>query len=292
MNNITSNNECKISLENYDVMEDCLFFKILGEVGNELQQKGLLEALGIKIYGKIRVLDPKIAEEIIESKTSILDCHIKTNCGKLIDIEMQKARPTDFIEKIMAYMGKMVTSTLLKGKNYLTMNEVISVIITDFNFLKSPLYHNLISLRTNNSQIDEEFTDIIKIHTIEMPKFREIKKYLNHEDIKLNKEYQYLIFLDSETSHEERKEIVKMGDEGLAASLQKIEEALQDADAFDAYMTIKIEEMHQENVMNAKKEEGKEERNIEIATNLKNKGIPLEIISETTGMPISKIKKL
>jgi len=129
-----------------------------------------------------------------------------------------------------------------------------------------------------------------------MPKFREIKKYLNNKDIYLNKEYQYLIFIDNETTHEERKEIVKMGDEGLVASMKKIEEALQDPDAFDTYMTIKIEQMHQENVMRENLEKGMkkgiEKGKEETAVKLKNKGISLEIIAETTGMPLSKIKKL
>ena len=35
-----------------------------------------------------------------------------------------------------------------------------------------------------------------------------------------------------------------------------------------------------------------DEKKLEIAIKLKNKGIPLEIISETTGLSIEKIKKL
>ncbi|MBZ9571062.1 hypothetical protein KQY27_05860 [Methanobrevibacter sp. TMH8] len=37
---------------------------------------------------------------------------------------------------------------------------------------------------------------------------------------------------------------------------------------------------------------GIEEEKISIAKNLKNKGISLEIISQTTNLPLSKIKKL
>ena len=99
-----------------------------------------------------------------------------------------------------------------------------------------------------------------------------------------------------------------MGDKGLEASMQKIEEALQDPDAFDTYMTIKIEKMHQENMMNEREEKGikigeekgikigeekgKEEKELEIANNLKIEGFPLEIIAKTTGIPLSKVKNL
>ena len=37
---------------------------------------------------------------------------------------------------------------------------------------------------------------------------------------------------------------------------------------------------------------GAEKKEIEIAKNLKNKGFPLEIIAETTGLTLEKIKKL
>ena len=37
---------------------------------------------------------------------------------------------------------------------------------------------------------------------------------------------------------------------------------------------------------------GKKEENLKIAKNLKNKGIPIETISEATGIPLSKVKEL
>ena len=40
------------------------------------------------------------------------------------------------------------------------------------------------------------------------------------------------------------------------------------------------------------KEEGREERELEIAKNFKNEGIPFETIAKATGLPLEKIKKL
>lgn len=40
-----------------------------------------------------------------------------------------------------------------------------------------------------------------------------------------------------------------MGDGDLAKAIKRIEESLQDEDAFDIFMTYRIEEMHQENII-------------------------------------------
>lgn len=90
-----------------------------------------------------------------------------------------------------------------------------------------------------------------------------------------------------------------MGDKGLKASMECLENALQNG-AFDRYFYQKLNEFHQENVMNERIEkgklegrlEGKEEEKLEIAINLKNEGIPIEIIAKTTELPISEVKKL
>ena len=81
--------------------------------------------------------------------------------------------------------------------------------------------------------------------------------------------------------------------------MKNLELALQNG-AFDAYFLEKLDEMHQENVMQEKlekgikigREKGKEEEKLKIAIKLKNEGVPLEIIAKTSEIPLSKIKKL
>lgn len=93
------NSKDKPTLENYEAMDDFLFFKYMGEEGNELQQKGLLEALGITIEGKIKPMNPKISPHNKKGKTSILDCYIETDCDKRINIEVQRQEVEDFVGK-------------------------------------------------------------------------------------------------------------------------------------------------------------------------------------------------
>jgi len=255
------------TLDTYDSMEDFIFSIYMAGEGNEPQQKGLIEALDIAIEGKIIPLDTKMPPDIKGKKGSVFDCRLKTTCRKKINIECQQSHTSDFEARLLVYGAKMITSSLGKGKNYNKTKNAIVIAICNFDFLKSPLYHNIITLNTKNHNTHEEFTDKIQIHIIEMTKFRELpiykkaKKYLknknNKEPIEISKGLQYLLFIDSETSHEEKKEIAKMGDEGLSTAIKRIEEALQDEDAYDAFMTYRIEEMHQENIMEEKRKEKK-----------------------------------
>ena len=312
-----SSNLEKPTLENYNAMDDFLFFKYMGEEGNEKQQKGLSEALGISITGKIKSINPKVPPDNKEGKTSILDCYIETENAK-IDIEAQRQEVEDFMEKIIAYVIKMLITSLKKGKNYSIMKKAIAIIICDFNFLKSPLYHNIIDLRNRDIKINEQLTDKIELHFIEMPKVRKlpmykiIKKYLKSKNNKINititKEFQYLLFMDSEITHSERKEIVKMGDEGLKDAIEKIELAFQDNEALDAYLTQKIEEISLENRLNIREKRGEErgekrgeergEQNgikkgiKETAKRLKNMGLSIEEIAKATDLTPEMIEKL
>ena len=89
---------------------------------------------------------------------------------------------------------------------------------------------------------------------------------------------------------------------------KKAERVLQDRSGYLAYIKAdqaerdriaQIEYGRQEGIEIGRKEgrkegreKGREEVNIEIAKNLKNEGVSLELIAETTGLPLSKVKKL
>lgn len=241
-----------------------------------------------------------MSSDKIKGKQSELDLRIITSCEKDINIEVQKQKTEDFLERLIIYCCKRAIEPIGKGKNYKSIKKVIAVAICKYSFLKSLKYHNIFHTRNSNIYIHEKLIDKIEIHIIEMEKFRKENIYEEHEaknsiktiiktkkDLTNNRKHQYLAFIDDETTHKERKEIVKMGDEGLKSSMKCLELALQNG-AFDEYFYQKMNEFHQENVMNEKLEKGK----VEIALKLKNKGIPLDIIAETTELPISKIEKL
>jgi len=96
-------------------------------------------------------------------------------------------------------------------------------------------------------------------------------------------------------------------DEGLKLAVKKIEEALQDDNAVRIYHKLAWEEMVSENkerLIQEKIEEGREEgmekgiekgeenRNIKIATRMKNVGIPVKTIAKCTDLSKEFIENL
>ena len=88
-------------------------------------------------------------------------------------------------------------------------------------------------------------------------------------------------------------------DEGLKASVKKIEEALQDENALRLYYKLEWEEISKQIEKKRKKEEKKKERekgeensNIKIATQMKNDEIPVKTIAKYTNLSKEFIERL
>jgi len=294
------------TLDTYKAMGDFMFSKyMVGEV-NVVQQREFLEIVGINITGEIISIDTNMLPDIDGKKSSRFDCHLKTTCNKKINIEVQQEKEEDFKNRLVHYLSKTLTTSLNKGDDYDFSDKAIGVAICDFPLTESKSYHTTFTIKNSNPNSDEEFTDIMEIHILKMPKFRKmpmyklIKNYLKKKKqkqyITILKEFQYLFFLDNKASHEERKEIVKMGNEGLNIAIKRIEEALQDEDAYDLYMNQRIEEIHQNNVIKQEKtksrKEGMEEGIIITATKMKNMGISIDDIAKITNLTHKFIKTL
>jgi len=65
--------EEEITLDNYNSLNDYLFFKYMCEDGNEKLQKTFLKAIGVPIKEELNIKNETIAPEIINRKKCILD---------------------------------------------------------------------------------------------------------------------------------------------------------------------------------------------------------------------------
>lgn len=100
-----------------------------------------------------------------------------------------------------------------------------------------------------------------------------------------------MILLNKNSPKELVDKVIKM--DKIANNIyKKTGHVLQDRAEYLTYIRAEQAELDKKAQMKYREEKGKEEKEVEIAINLKNKGISLEIIAETTGMSISRIKKL
>ncbi|MDR2967751.1 MAG: Rpn family recombination-promoting nuclease/putative transposase [Methanobacteriaceae archaeon] len=280
-------------MKNFDPLNDFLFSKFMGSEGceNILLSffNSIFKEVGIKRIESIDIIDNKfLSADIKGNKSCILDLRSKANDGRRINLELQNRNTYHFIKRSILYIAREISNSAKEG-NFNSLKPHILINLLNFNFCKESDYNakfNIIDIRNINCI----YSNLITIINIDLVVFRRLK----NKDFN-NPLHRWLIFLDKNSPKKLVKKVIWMDDDIKLAD-KKIKEALSDEQALHDYYMRDLAKMEYISDMETSKEkgkkEGKREEKIEIASKLKNKGIPLEIIAETTNIPISKIKKL
>ncbi|MDR0935588.1 MAG: Rpn family recombination-promoting nuclease/putative transposase [Oscillospiraceae bacterium] len=150
---------------------DLLFKWIFGdERDNSALTAFLIAVLDIpkEAYAEIEILNPFFNPEYDDDKIGILDIKVKTKQGEIIDIEIQVAKTANMTERVIFYIAKMITEQINSGDDYQKIKRVISIIITDHKLNDNTSYHHKYTLY--DKQNAAEFTNLIEVHTLELPK--------------------------------------------------------------------------------------------------------------------------
>ncbi|MDR2624323.1 MAG: hypothetical protein LBC39_07170 [Methanobrevibacter sp.] len=149
------------------------------------------------------------------------------------------------------------------------------------------------------------YIQYLTIYNLNVLSFRKIKKDLN------NPLHRWLIFFDIRSTDKILKKVIEM-DEDIKLADKKFNELLADEEVFHDYQMRQLAKMELEGELNHSKEEGKmegikkgkiegikegkikveKEKSIEIAIKLLKKGIDLNLVSEVTKLPVSKLQNL
>jgi predicted transposase/invertase (TIGR01784 family) len=125
-------------------------------------------------YDSVTIVDPHLNAEYEGDKIGILDVRLKTKSGKIINIEMQMKSHPFMRERIVLYLAKMLARQLKKKESYSRLKKVISIVITNFNLMRGKgdktICHNRFTL--NSELTKSRFSDIVEVHTLELPKTR------------------------------------------------------------------------------------------------------------------------
>ena len=172
---------CKYSL--LDPKTDFIFKLIFG---NEKRPNILISFLNavIKPVNKITSVEIKntdLEKKHIEDKFSRLDVKAITSNNEVVNIEIQLKDEKNMIKRSLYYLSRMYTNQLSEGENYRELPRTVAINILRFNYLKEKNFHN--AYRFKNIKNDNELTDIMEIHFIELPKFNENKEGKEVEQI-------------------------------------------------------------------------------------------------------------
>jgi predicted transposase/invertase (TIGR01784 family) len=113
-------------------LNDYLFFKVMGEKGDEEQLCAFLNAvLGRQGQDAVETLEivenRAISAEVIGDKTSILDVRARTGRGELVNIEVQLRNLGNMDRRSLFYWSLEFSRGLEAGQDYRETPNVIAI---------------------------------------------------------------------------------------------------------------------------------------------------------------------
>ena len=277
----------KLNLKN-----DVVFKAFFSRKGNEKFLIDFLEALL-----KIKIKEIQIREEVnleqlaVYEKGGRLDLQAVLDSGVIVNIELQLRNEYNIEQRTTYYSSKVISRETERGADYEDIKKVIMINILNYNILNFSEYISETSIVLDKHR-EYEVLKGIKWYFIELPKFRKSNPDMNE---KLN---QWLALIDDSDRGmikvaEEKNETLKKarvemnyltGDEEVRRLAELREKWEMDRVSAINYAERKGEERG--------KKLGKKERNIEIAKEMKNKKIELELIAEIRKLTVEEVEKL
>ncbi|MDR2966607.1 MAG: Rpn family recombination-promoting nuclease/putative transposase [Methanobacteriaceae archaeon] len=278
----------------FDPMNDFLFSKFMGSEGCEKILlsffNSVFQEVGIKVMESVDIVDNKfISADIKGNKSCILDLRSVDSYQRKVNMELQNRDSYHFVKRSMLYIAREISSSAKEG-NFKSLTPHVLINLLNYNFCKGSAYSakfNIVDIKN----IDCVYSDLITIVNVDMVAFRRLKKNIDLN----NPLHRWLIFFDKQRPKKIVNKVISM-DDNIKLAEKKIKEVLSDEQALHDYYMRELAKMEYISDMETSKEKGmkkgKKEEKLEIASKLKSKGISLEIIAETTNIPISKLKKL
>lgn len=278
-----------------DPKTDFIFKKIFGSEENADILISFLNAI-FKSEDKIKTVkieNTDIEKSYLEDKFSRLDIKATTNRNEKINIEIQLRNERNMIKRTLYYWSKVYEEQLEEGKNYSTLNRTVCINILNFNYLKNDKFHS--RFRLKDTSTNDELTDIIEIHFIEIPK-------LSDESGEKDMLTSWVQFL----KNPESKRVRNLEDDvkEIRSAKEKLVEISADKKQRELYEMRKKIVHDRINALDSAREDGIEqgiEQGMEIglekakaniAKNLSSLNIDIDTIVKASGLSLEEINKL
>lgn len=230
-------------------------------------------------------------------KMSILDikAEIEIKTGRqLVNIEMQVNNEGNIEKRSVYYLSKNISMQLKKREEYQEIVPTIIICITNFKFLNRNSYHSVVRLKFDKiieetyvyqgyEEEQENLTDIIEMHFIELPKFID-----KAPGVKTKLEQ----WLWAITGKEDKIEMAKSKNSRVKEAMELVEEILMDPKEREIYEEIEKARKDYSSGLRYAKEKGEKSKAIEIAKRMLREKNDIEYISKITGLTEEEIKKI
>jgi len=284
-------------------LNDFLFFKVMGEKGDEPQLLGFLNAVlgrsGKEPIESVEIMEDKtFIKDILDGKSCILDVLAVLQDGTKVNIEVQLSNQYNMERRSLFYWSRVYFKSLDEGQDYRELPNVIAINIVDFDYLPGENFHTCFHLRedTDPSII---LSPVLEIHFVNMVKWRRQREKDLADPL-----HRWLTWFNEKSPPELIEEVLSM-DTAIKAAYEKFGFATQrDFDVWDYNRRREKAHLDMVSRLNYAKEEGEEigrqagqqigqkEKALEIARNLLAKGSSPEFVHDITGLDVETIAGL
>ena len=261
---------------------DVVFRMLFGEQKHERITKDVIEEKVEKIELE---KTPYLWGNQADDKLGIIDVRATINDKNPIDIEMQILNNHDIEKRILFYWSKLYLKQIDRGEDYKKLNRSISIIFLDYEIeklKKLPIHTKWQIMNDKNGKTI--LTEDLEIHIIEIPK---INRMLENGKLK-----KWILFLENPEGEETKRMAEK--EKEIKEAIETLEDISSDEEK------ERIAELRQKYIMDRTSEirtakeigvkEGMKKGIKDVAKKMLQKDIPMEIISELTGLTEEEIK--
>lgn len=221
-------------------------------------------------------------------RKAIFDLYCIGQSGERFIVEVQKAKQNYFKDRSIYYSSFPIQEQAKKGDWDFKQDPVYTVGILDFIFDDHKNEDELLHLIELKNQRCEVFYDKLKFIYIELPKFKKTQEELEDHFEKWLYVFRHLSELQDRPQQLQDRIFQKLFDTAEIAKFSPEEREAYE-ESLKYYRDIKnvVDTSREEGI-----EEGKEERTLEIARELKKNGIPIDMIVKSTGLSKKEIEEL
>lgn len=296
-------------LKYLDPKNDAAFKKIFGsEQNKDILMHFLNDVLGSFREVPIVEIDflPTILQpENREQKTSLIDVLCKDTKGAKYIIEMQTASTKDFKKRAQHYASKVYGNQARMGRDYQDLKEVIFLAIVDCVIFPNKVHYKSDHIILDKKTYEHDLKDFF-FTFIELPKFKKTKEEL----FSMEEKWCYFFKHAQETAEEDFERIVGK-DSIIYKAYQALDQFNWTQGELTEYDAIQISEMNRradsaalnEKIDEALErgleqglakglEQGLTKAKMEIAKNLLQKGIGIDVIAQCSELSKKQIEDL
>lgn len=221
-------------------------------------------------------------------RRSLLDIKCTDQSGKVYIVEMQNKSQDHFLNRAQCYASHAYVSQAIRGATHAGLMPVILLVLTKHKLFDDNIdcisYHTTIESKTK-----KRYLFALSYVFIELPKF-------NKADSELSSNEDAWLHFFARWS-QDKEPPATIGDQQVLDAYKAIEQFNWSEAEYDAYFRARLASEADDLEVEGKvakgrekgREEGREEERLMIARSMKAQGIPINIITECTGLSVDKI---